>query len=696
MYKIRCRPLIIIFMLIVGSELFAHAEVGKRHESESQVYSSKQIAGVNSSGFYLYGQGRFSALDVVGKLKQIDGKKCVSGGIFNAIDVRNDYAFDIDETVELEVEFDLATTDTRDIFIAYDKQGDSDIVKNIRLPAHKENRWYKAKVTLERSRFADGRNGSDIVIGTESKTPITVCSITLKRSYTTKSPGQYGTFELQVHDQGGSPTPVRIGLYHQSGKTILPGDRPIDLLSSGAWPSENRHVFYIDGRYQTPLPVGRYQLVASKGLEYFFSQQTFDIQPSKTTPITLTMKRWENMPAKGWHTGDGHIHYTRKNIDDSETMLLQTQAEDIHVANVLQMGDVVSGEYFSQYEWKPYGSSPYLLVPGQEDPRTSRRGHTVHLNIKSPVRYPDNYLMYNKVFEQTRSQGAVVGYAHLMMPQNGNLNTGKGLILDMPFGLVDFVEVLQSGAGDFTRLWFDFLNLGYKLTPVAGTDYPLLDRQVGLVRTYVKTANQALPQAWFDGLKSGHVFVTNGPMLELSVNGKTMGEELRLQAGAPVNINVSAEINPDVGHLYKLELIEQGRVIKDAVIPEGKNAIHFSYDLKASHGTWFVVRAYGRQPGSDYGVSAYSAPIYIYVDDKGFWKPSAVLPIVDSFKQELQMLINNKRFMKPYGFEPPLTPELKRAYLSQLPLLKQQVKKAISIYDDLVEQAEDAIIVDSQ
>ncbi len=82
------------------------------------------------------------------------------------------------------------------------------------------------------------------------------------------------------------------------------------------------------------------------------------------------------MPAKGWYSGDVHIHYGRANAQDDRNIHLHTQAEDLHVANLLQMDDVGT-IYFHQYNWGQtarYGAPPHTLVPGQEGSR-SHRGH---------------------------------------------------------------------------------------------------------------------------------------------------------------------------------------------------------------------------------------------------------------------------------------------------------------------------------
>src|SRR5678815_3409773 len=54
---------------------------------------------------------------------------------------------------------------------------------------------------------------------------------------------------------------------------------------------------------------------------------------------------------------------------------------------------------------------------------------------------------------------------------------------------------------------------------------------VGSERTYVYTGEGGRDMhAWFEGMKAGHAFVTNGPLVELTVNGSLPGDTVRLPA----------------------------------------------------------------------------------------------------------------------------------------------------------------------
>jgi hypothetical protein len=378
-------------------------------------------------------------------------------------------------------------------------------------------------------------------------------------------------------------------------------------------------------------------------------------------------------------------------------LLTFTQAEDVHVANILQMGNIAYA-HWPQYDWTPQivaTDRTYSFVPGQEDPRTARRGHTISLRLKEPIRDPGHYLLYHEVFAKARAQGGVTGYAHVV--GEGGANARGGLAVDVPFGLVDFVEVLQFGRGG-SNVWFDFLNLGYKLAPSAGTDYMYDFTLPGAERSYVHVPKPFSLQGWFDALKAGNTFVTNGPMLEFLVNGQGMGSEIRLKSGDKLTIDAVASINPDVDSLDSLELIEQGEVIKTAKATdaeESKLVLH--HEIVAKHGTWFVIQAKGKRPfkepliewlRTDQGSEriAQSGAVYVYVDDQSFWKPSAVPAIVQRLKSAMEKLMEPETGDGGAEHWDTRGPTLE-SWDSQKGPLKERVDEVMLIYDDLVAKA---------
>ena len=76
------------------------------------------------------------------------------------------------------------------------------------------------------------------------------------------------------------------------------------------------------------------------------------------------------MPQRGWYSGDDHLHIARPTQDFNPIVSKMMQAEDIHVANLLQMGKVEDFTIAKQYAHGPdsyYQEGNHLLVAGQEN-----------------------------------------------------------------------------------------------------------------------------------------------------------------------------------------------------------------------------------------------------------------------------------------------------------------------------------------
>ena len=130
-------------------------------------------------------------------------------------------------------------------------------------------------------------------------------------------------------------------------------------------------------------------------------------------------------------------------------------AEDVHVSNLLALTNTTT-RHFDQYAWGEAGQfrrGLHNIVPGIEGPRTAHLGHTISLNIGKPLDNSLDYFHYHKAFEAYAEQGALSGFAHVGL---GEFYEWRGLALEVPFGTVDFVEVMQFSALH-TEIWYNFL-----------------------------------------------------------------------------------------------------------------------------------------------------------------------------------------------------------------------------------------------
>jgi hypothetical protein len=635
-----------------------------------------------------------------------DGRPCAVGAIL-VFDVDDAFAFDIDETITLEVVLDRETSNGLAYY--YDHAERRPSAKELRFPESTQ-RWQLVELVLERARlsnrllessdFALAALGANAFSGKSAGAPeIAVCGIRIAREGKPSRVGRRkGALLLEVSDGiGGSPTPARVGLYDARGRLPRPTRSALEFrrweteqvvqteLVPGieTWPYDDRYVFYIDGSYEAELEAGTYELVLGKGPEYRYLQQQVTIEPGKTTRLELALSRWIDMPAQGWYSGDDHIHVERT-PDDNAWISQLMRAEDLHMANLLQMGNP-AGYFFAQYAFGPRGHhvvGDHALVSGQESPRTMQLGHTIGLNARR-YHHPPEYFRYDATAEAVRRDGGLFGYAHVVDSIAEATQAHAGLALDVVNGLVDFVEIMQGGQLG-PELLYDFLNLGFKLTPSAGTDWPYLGLP-GSERLYVQLEDGGFsPDAFFSGMKAGRVFVTNGPMLELDVAGHGMGAEVRVEEGESVRVDAAARQNPDLGALERLELVVHGKVVETAIASSGAEELELSFELKLDASAWLAVRAYGK----DWGL-AHSAPVYVLMGDEDrFWKVAAVPELVAHQKRVLEGIPNSVIDWSTQHEKDSVSLELLNLqWDAQQSAVEQRVRKAIEAYDALLEDA---------
>lgn len=432
---------------------------------------------------------------------------------------------------------------------------------------------------------------------------------------------QEGTLQLSITDSvTGEIVPARVEIlgaddaYHVAENALLVGgdcdmsDQGagyVDLPSTLAGFSDridnfysNSTQFYSDGTSSVRLPTGSATIAVFKGPEYEVSVEEVEIQAAATVEREIKLKRWINMPKKGWYSADDHLHIPRPDPELNPYILKMMQAEDIHVANLLQMGKVKNFKIAKQHAHGPesyYQRGDFILAAGQENPRSHFLGHTITLGADTELHNPDKYLIYRLIWEEAVKQGGINGFAHAYFPNGSLLAAHDGMALVLPHNLLHFVEVLQFNRSGY-ETWYDVLALGFRVTPTAGTDFPCADQTIpGNERFYTKVDGPLTYAKWLDSVRNGQTFVTTGPMIEFKVNDKDIGSEIILEDAAVVQIEGVAVFDPEKDDLAFLELIQNGRVIGRFSRSEGASKIEFSVDQLVSEASWFAVRGYGRR-----------------------------------------------------------------------------------------------------
>ncbi|MFO0953242.1 MAG: CehA/McbA family metallohydrolase, partial [Isosphaeraceae bacterium] len=235
------------------------------------------------------------------------------------------------------------------------------------------------------------------------------------------------------------------------------------------------HFVLLDGEGRYELPAGRYRVEAYRGLSWVPAAQDFELKAGQDAEVSLALRPLPSEVAKGWVSGDDHIHLTRA-AEDDPVFLAWLRAEDLSVGNFLQLQRQADAAVQYGFGRAAEARSPGYSVRSGEESRSEFYGH---INLLGPERIvrplsvgsmyansPPAYPYPARIFSEGRSLGAVVGYAHF----DGSM-THSTLPLDLALGNIDFVEVFQFGLLKTDR-WYELLNAGFRVTGIAGSDFP--------------------------------------------------------------------------------------------------------------------------------------------------------------------------------------------------------------------------------
>ena len=428
-----------------------------------------------------------------------------------------------------------------------------------------------------------------------------------------------GSLELTVVDAAtGRPTPARVELLDPGGAALIADDAlavfadcgqpPIDAWVPGAaalqaiasrrreiWnPYTETRQFYAAGTVHARLPADRYTVRATKGPEYLAASAHVLVEPGRPTRLELELERWIDLGAEGWYSADDHLHIPRPHPRFDPELATWLEAEGLAVGNFLQMGLARDVHITPQQGFGPRSAFRHgdtLLLSGQENPRTHVLGHTIVLGARRYLDLPADYLLYDRVWREAHRHGAVNGYAHW-----GLGGAEEGLALWGHAALLDFLEVLNLGFPFYDR-WYEALDLGLRIGPTAGTDYPCLPSLPGRERFYARTEGELTAESWLAAVRRGATFVTNGPALDLAVGEAGPGDELRLAASGRVRVRGRVRFDPARDAVAALELIRAGAVALRVEARPGAAEVLLETDLEVDRTTWLALRAAGVKRG---------------------------------------------------------------------------------------------------
>jgi hypothetical protein len=212
--------------------------------------------------------------------------------------------------------------------------------------------------------------------------------------------------------------------------------------------------------------------------------------------------------------------------------------------------------------------------------------------------------------DQCHAQGGTVIIPHLPNP-NGEPAT---LIAT---GRADAVEMLRHGAYQHLE-YYRYLNAGYKLPLVGGTDKMTSDVPVGIYRTYVYIPPDEpfTYESWCRSVAAGRTFHSGGPLLRFEVEGRRIGDTVMLPGNGGM-VEVVAEA-ASILPIHTLEIVQEGRVVASTTEEKGARKLSLRARVKVERHSWLAARCGGpgytalpHHDGWARGIMAHTSPVYL-------------------------------------------------------------------------------------
>ena len=413
----------------------------------------------------------------------------------------------------------------------------------------------------------------------------------------------------------GKPLPCRIHLKDAAGKPIRPGGLPF-------WHDH----FVCAGVAELDLAPGAYRYEIERGPEYLLTAGTLTVAESGAQTVTNRIRRLTNLSKEGWWSGELHVHRPPADIE------LLMQSEDLHLAPVITWWNDRNAWTNGVLPANPlvqFDSDRFYHLMGGEDERGG--GALLFFNLSRPLditRAAREYPSPMKFLAEARQHAGVwvdiekpfwydtpvwlasgmvdsVGIAHNHMHRGGVMaNEAWG----RPRDKQRFAD--PRGNGLWTQeIYYHVLNCGLRLPPSAGSASGVLPNPVGYNRVYVHLDGDLSHEKWWDGLKAGRVFVSNGPLLRCRANGQFPGHVSTAPAGQTLDLRVDAALDSR-DPVSSLEIIQNGRVAKTVPYTEWKRTGTLGA-VSFKESGWFLIRTIADVPGTFRFAS--TGPFYVEI-----------------------------------------------------------------------------------
>lgn len=406
------------------------------------------------------------------------------------------------------------------------------------------------------------------------------------------------------------------------------------------------------GQFTIKLPVGKYTYEIDRGPEYKYTRGEFDVI-DKNLSIAAEIERIIDLKKLNWWSGELHIH---RKLEHIERLML---AGDLHIGPVITSWN----QYYGVKKDSVYNNAPkkfdnnrYYTTGGAEDERAG--GAILVLNTPSPlnisVDHRQEYPPLAKTVERIEKEFGKNYWIDLEKPFWRDLPilipTGKINSMGIAHNHMNKYSIFEgeanghardtakypwpNGNGNWTQdIYYNVLNAGIRIPPSAGSASGVLMNPVGYNRVYAHVEKDFTYEHWFEEVRAGRTFVTNGPLLICKANGKYPGEIFTSPKKMSIKINADIYSRDSIDFI---EIIKNGQSYKK-ISPSDLKGNKLSETIQFENSGWFIVRVFTKTPYTFRFAS--TAPYYVEVGkNKKYISKSAVQFFLDWIEQYVPVM----------------------------------------------------------
>jgi hypothetical protein len=458
------------------------------------------------------------------------------------------------------------------------------------------------------------------------------------------TPPTPGVLRFLVTGTGGEPLPARLVL-----RGVAPTGDPRLGPRHSARGAENV-VYAARGEGAVELPVGRYRVTATHGLEFSIATEEVAVAEGKGAMLRQTLKR-ELDPGE-WVAAELHLH-AEPSFDSSVS--LQDRVTSLLAEG---LGFAVATDHNVVTDYGPAVAdlgATALLGSARGVEVTTERAQWGHFNAwpwpAGEPAPPFAGLTAREIFAAIRSAapGAMIQVNHPRMDEHdigyftlGGLDTASGVAASPGYSPdFDAVEVWNGMNNDdlevtFANLaeWFELLNAGRRYTATGNSDsHVLIYQWAGYPRNWVRVGGRGVPtpEAMAEAVRAGRVQVSSGPFVSLKAGGKDPGDMVAAEGGrvqVDVEVLAASWIDTDT-----VEIWANGELAAESALAGGGGAAlrgRLSVRLPVPRDTWIAAVVRGDEPLTEVlpwtrlTPFAFTNPVFVDADGDGrFTAPTA-------------------------------------------------------------------------